>query len=46
MMLPCIVKNWLYVSGLRRSWSGRASCVRMPSASSPPTQKNTNDVTR
>ena len=46
MMLPCIVKNSLYVSALRTLWPGCASCVRMPSARRPPTQKNPKDVTR
>ena len=46
MMLPCIVKNSLYVSGLRIFWFGCASWVRMASASRPPAQKKRNDVTR
>jgi len=36
----------VYVSGLRTRSPGCASCVRIPSASSPPMQKNPNDVTR
>ena len=45
MMLPCIVKNSLYGSGLRSCWPGWASWVRISSASSPPMQKKPNDVT-
>ncbi len=36
---PCIVKIWLYWSAVRNVCSGRASWMRMRSASAPPTRK-------
>ncbi len=46
MIVPCIVNSWLYCSGERNCMPGRASSVRISSAITPPTMKNTNDVTR
>ena len=40
--MPCIVKSWLYVSGLSTSSSGAASCTRMTSASKPARKKKMN----
>jgi hypothetical protein len=46
MIVPCIVRSWLYCSGLRNCMPGRASSARISSAITPPIMKNTNDVTR
>jgi hypothetical protein len=35
----CCVNIWLYVSALMKLFSGTMSCVRMNSASTPPTRK-------
>jgi hypothetical protein len=45
MIVPCMVNNWLYCSGDRNCRPGRASSARISNASTPPTMKNTNDVT-
>ncbi len=46
MMVPCIVKDWLYCS-LESSWSpGRASSARISMASTPAIRKNAKDVMR
>jgi hypothetical protein len=42
IVMPCIVKTWLYCSGFSSSLPGSYSCVRISSASRPPTMKNTN----
>jgi hypothetical protein len=36
IVVPCIVKSWLYRSGPTSVFSGRISCVRITAASSPP----------
>src|SRR6476660_3982552 len=46
MVRPCMVKIWLYCSGVRTWPFGRASCERISSASSPPTRKKKNEVTK
>jgi len=46
IVVPCIVKSWLYACGLSSAFSGRASCTRINSASSPPRQKNPSVVMR
>ena len=45
IVLPCIVKIWLYRSGLRNVLSGFMSWIRIIAASTPPIAKNTNAVT-
>src|SRR5947209_1170953 len=45
IVLPCMVKIWLYRSGLRTWFSGRESCRRISPASSPPRMKKQNAVT-
>ena len=45
MVVPCMVKTWLYWLADRIWPLGRASWSRMSSASSPPTRKKTNAVT-
>ena len=45
MVTPCMVKSWLYRSGPIRSFSGRASWVRMVSAARPATRKKAKEVT-
>jgi hypothetical protein len=42
MIVPCIVKSWLYVSGRRRSFAGTASWVRMRRARMPASTKKRN----
>ena len=42
IVIPCIVKIWLYCSALRSVPSGWANWVRINRASNPPTMKNTN----
>src|SRR5690606_22931899 len=37
---PCRVKSWLYVSAGRKPFSGKASCNRISSASTPANRKN------
>ena len=44
MVVPCIVNSWLNVSGARKVLSGRASWIRMSSASMPPSRKKMNAV--
>ena len=44
MMLPCIVKIWLYSAVSRNAPSRVASCARISIASTPPMAKNTNEV--
>ena len=44
MIVPCMVKNWLYVSYERYCSPGKASSARMPSARMPPKRKNSIDV--
>ena len=44
IVVPCMVKIWLYRSGPRNVFSGRASCVRIIAASIPPSRKNTKAV--
>ena len=46
IVVPCSVKSALYVDGVRNVLSGAPSCTRMSSASTPPSRKNTNVVTR
>ena len=46
MIVPCIVNSWLYCSPLTNWRPGRASSARISIAISPPSMKNTNDVTR
>src|SRR5262245_39670453 len=45
IVTPCIVKSWLYWSAFSRCWSGRASWLRISSASSPPIRKKANAET-
>ena len=45
IVIPCIVKIWLYWSALSIVPSGWASCARISRASSPPTMKKTNATT-
>ncbi len=44
MTVPCIVKSWLYVSWSTKSLSGTASWVRISSASTPPSTRNSSAV--
>ncbi len=44
IVVPCIVKIWLYVSGSRNVFSDEPSCQRSSSACTPPTRKNTKPV--
>src|SRR6478609_104806 len=37
--VPCIVNTCLYISGVRKVWSGACSCHRIKSASQPPIRK-------
>ena len=46
MVVPCMVRIWLYRSGVSSVLSGTASCVRISSASTPPSTKNTRTVAR
>ena len=46
MIVPCMVNAWLYCSGDRNCRPGRASSVRISSASRPPKRKKTNEVIR
>ena len=41
IVVPCIVKSWLYWSRVTKCSFGVASCARMNSASSPPSTKKT-----
>ena len=44
MVVPCMVKSWLYVSALRKVLSGRPSWMRISIASSPPIRKKNTAV--
>ena len=44
IVVPCMVKIWLYMSGPIRLFSGRASCARIIAASIPPSRKKTKAV--
>jgi hypothetical protein len=46
IVVPCIVNSWLYVSAETNPMLGRMSCVRMSTASSPPTMKKKSAVQR
>ena len=46
IVVPCIVRIWLYFSGVSSVLSGIASCVRISSASTPPSAKKTITVAR
>ena len=46
IVVPCIVKSWLNVSGDEQREFGTASWRRMSSASTPPTTKKKSAVTR
>src|SRR3954470_22324481 len=46
IVVPCIVKSWLYVCGCRNVLSDCDSCTRMSSASTPPRRKKANVRTR
>src|SRR5829696_8984762 len=39
IVVPCIVKSWLYVSGSTTSAFACASCMRITSARAPPARK-------
>ena len=40
MVVPCMVKNWLYLIGSERMWlSGKASCSRISAANNPASKK-------
>ena len=39
IVVPCMVNSWLYMRAVTKSLSGRASCVRMARASTPPIRK-------
>ena len=45
IVVPCIVKIWLYRSGPMRRLSGRASCARIAAASRPARMKKQKPVT-
>ena len=45
IVVPCIVKSWLKISGEMMSCSGLASCTRISSASSPPVRNRIKAVT-
>ncbi len=44
IVVPCIVKIWLYVSASRKVFCGEPSWMRMSSASTPPARKKANPV--
>ena len=46
IVVPCIVKSWLYCSAVIRVPFGCASCARMIEASNPPKQKKNSEETR
>jgi hypothetical protein len=46
MIVPCIVKDWLYCSAETICKPGRASSARTTIASAPPIRKKPNDVIR
>src|SRR3954468_425574 len=46
IVVPCMVRIWLYFSGVSSVLLGTASWVRMSSASMPPSTKNTRTVAR
>jgi hypothetical protein len=39
IVVPCIVKIWLYCAGVRNLFCGSASWMRTSSAITPPTRK-------
>ena len=39
IVVPCMVNSWLYMRAVTKSLSGRANCVRMAKASTPPMRK-------
>ncbi len=41
IVVPCIVKNWLNVSGPRKLLAGLTNCQRIARASQPAITKNT-----
>ena len=45
IVVACIVKSWLKISGLTIFWSGTANCARINSASMPPVINMMNAVT-
>ena len=45
MVVPCMVKSWLYASAREHVPLGVASWTRISSASTPPMMKNRNAVT-
>ena len=45
IVVPCIVKIWLYRSGPMMLFCGRASWTRISAASMPPSANQTNAVT-
>jgi hypothetical protein len=45
MVVPCIVKSASYVAAPTTVEPGRASCIRIRSASTPPIKKKPNAVT-
>ena len=45
MTVPCMVNSWLYCSLDRNCSPGSANSVRINSAISPPTKKNTRHAT-
>ena len=46
IVVPCMVKIWLYFSGVSNVLSGAPSWMRISSASTPPNMKNTKAVYR
>ena len=46
MMVPCIVKTWLYCSELKNCIPGRVSSALKRSAKIPPIRNQANDVPR
>ncbi len=45
MIVPCMVKAWLYVAGSRNCRPGTASSERMTSARMPAAKKKKNELT-
>ena len=45
IVVPCIVNNWLYISGLTKSIPGAANCILIKRASIPPVRKRMKAVT-
>ena len=44
IVVPCMLNTWLYRSGPSSVFPGRASCIRMNSAFTPPSRKKKNAV--